>query len=354
MKRLLVGLVLLLLLGALALAGLLLSPLPGGQAEVLSVVRGSHFNDVLFELESSGRLGPAGLARARRLAARLYARSTRLDAHLKVGEYALQPEGNLLDVLGQLERGEVVQRPFTLVDGWNFRQVRMALAKAPALVHELDELDDKAVAAQLGLEDTGIEGWLAPDTYFYALGSSDLELLKRAVARQRAVLDSLWEARAEGLPYQTPRDALIMASIVERETSVPAEMPEIAGVFVNRLRKGMRLQTDPTIIYALGENYRGRIGHRDLKIASPYNTYLHDGLPPGPISMPSSRAIEAALHPAATPNIFFVARGDGTHVFSVDLKAHTAAVRDYQLKRKSDYRSTPVAVPTAAVSGEVK
>jgi UPF0755 protein len=193
-----------------------------------------------------------------------------------------------------------------------------------------------------------VEGWLAPNTYFYTLGDSDIGILKRAHKHQEQILSSQWDQRAPGLPYKTPYQALIMASLVEKETAAKTEMPVISGVFVARLEKGMRLQTDPTIIYAMGSRYHGKIGYRDLKIDSPYNTYLHYGLPPGPIAMPGKGAIEAALHPAATDALYFVAKGDGTHVFSHTLEQQNAAVRRYQLHRGADYRSTPGSAPASS------
>lgn len=333
---------LLLLVAVLVCGGwLMLTPLPIGQERLLRVLPGTHFETVLQELSATGDLGQPAAAVSRRLLARVYARLTRLGTRLQVGEYPLASGDSLFAVLERLDRGEVMQRSFTLVDGWSFRQVRAALAVAPALTHELDGMAETQVAKKLGLEQPRVEGWLAPDTYFYTLGSSDLDILRRAHAEQQRRLASLWQARAPDLPYTSPYDALIMASLVEKETAVKAEMPQIAGVFVARLEQGMKLQTDPTVIYAMGERYHGRIGYRDLKLDSPYNTYLHYGLPPGPIAMPGRQALEAALHPAATKALYFVARGDGTHVFSRTLEAHNAAVRQYQLKRRDDYRSTP-------------
>lgn len=350
MKHLLKLVILLLALACVLAGWLLFSPLPMQRQQVLEVRSGAHFEQVMQSLASTGALGEARLAQSRLLLASVYARLTRLGTHLQVGEYELAAHASLFVVLQRLGDGEVLQRAFTLVDGWNFRQVREALAKAPALIHELDDLSDSQVAKRLGIAQGKVEGWLAPDTYFYTLGSSDLDVLRRAHQQQRERLDALWAERADKLPYTSPYQALIMASLVEKETAVKAEMPQIAGVFVARLAKGMRLQTDPTVIYAMGEHYHGRIGYSDLRIDSSYNTYLHYGLPPGPIAMPSQLALVAALHPAATDALYFVARGDGTHVFSRTLQAHNAAVREYQLKRRDDYRSTPA--PTSDTTPE--
>lgn len=325
---------------AALLGWLLFAPLSISHSRLLQVQPGAHFEQVLQQL-SVDELGSTKAATARRFVSSVYARLTRLGTHLQVGEYPLTPGDNLYAILTRLQQGDVLQRSFTLVDGWSFRQVRAALARAPSLQHKLHGMSTDAVANALDIRQGGVEGWLAPDTYFYTLGSSDLDILKRAHAQQQQRLAALWPQRADQLPYRSPYAALIMASLVEKETAVKAEMPQIAGVFVARLDIGMKLQTDPTVIYAMGAHYHGRIGSRDLKIDSPYNTYLHYGLPPGPIAMPSELALQAALHPAATQALYFVARGDGTHVFSRTLAAHNAAVREYQLKRRDDYRSTP-------------
>lgn len=315
--------------------------LPIKVPRVISVTSGTHFEQVVQDIAADGSLGGAVATPARRLLIRLYARATRLARHLSVGEYQLLPGDNLLTLLQRLQAGDVIHHSFTLVDGWDFREVRKALAKAPSLRHQLGDMSGAQVAKALDLPTSKVEGWLAPNTYFYTLGASDLDLLKRSHQLQQQLLNGLWKQRADKLPYKTPYEALIMASLVEKETAVRAEMPTIAGVFVSRLRKGMRLQTDPTVIYALGAGYDGRISYRDLRIDSPYNTYRYYGLPPGPIAMPSKLAITAALHPNITGALYFVAKGDGTHQFSRTLSAHNAAVRRYQLNRKANYRSTP-------------
>lgn len=345
MKRLLVwGLLCALLLSAAVIgagAWLGYGRLSIEAPRVISVTSGTHFEQVVHDIAADGSLGGAFASPARRLLIRLYARATGLARHLSVGEYRVLPGDNLLLLLQRIDSGDVIHHSFTLVDGWDFREVKAALAKAPSLQHRLVDMSNAQVAAALQLSTSKVEGWLAPNTYFYTLGASDLDLLKRAYQLQQQLLGDLWKQRAEKLPYKTPYDALIMASLVEKETAVRAEMPKIAGVFVSRLRKGMRLQTDPTVIYALGTSYNGRISYRDLRIDSPYNTYRSYGLPPGPIAMPSKLAITAALHPDVTGALYFVAKGDGTHQFSRTLKAHNAAVRRYQLNRKANYRSTP-------------
>jgi UPF0755 protein len=191
-------------------------------------------------------------------------------------------------------------------------------------------LSDAELLQAIGAEENHLEGLLFPDTYFYAPHTSDLDVLRRAYRLQHDKLLAAWETRAQGLPYRTPYEALIMASIVEKETGAAAERPRIAGVFINRLKLGMRLQTDPTVIYGLGDRFDGNLRRDDLQRDTPYNTYTRTGLPPTPIAMPSEAAIEAALNPAKTDALYFVARGDGTHVFSSTLEAHNRAVNRYQ------------------------
>jgi UPF0755 protein len=201
--------------------------------------------------------------------------------------------------------------------------------------------------AKLGHPNVFPEGRFFPDTYRYVRGMTDAELLKQAYNRLDAVLQEEWEKRAADVPYVDPYQALIMASLVEKETGVPQERGEIAGVFVRRLQQGMLLQTDPTVIYGLGERYNGKITRAFLKEATPYNTYVISGLPPTPIAMVGREAIHAAMNPVAGSSLYFVARGDGSHVFSDDLEAHNAAVKEFQLKRRADYRSSPAPVVPA-------
>ncbi|MDX1803841.1 MAG: endolytic transglycosylase MltG [Alcanivorax sp.] len=227
------------------------------------------------------------------------------------------------------------------MDGWTFDEWRKQLDAMDTLKHALKGLSDDAVMARLGHKGQHPEGWFAPDTYFYTRGTSDLTLLERAMARQQDILNQAWAERDQNLPYSGPYQALIMASIVEKETGVPSERAEIAGVFVNRLRKGMRLQTDPTVIYGMGDRYHGNIRRSDLHTPTPYNTYVIPGLPPTPIAMPGREAIMAAVHPADTEALYFVARGDGSHYFSKTLAEHRKAVRDFQLRRRQGYRSAP-------------
>ncbi|HEX7971633.1 MAG TPA: endolytic transglycosylase MltG [Thiobacillus sp.] len=249
---------------------------------------------------------------------------------LKAGIYTLDKPLTPLELYAKLERGEVSLALVQFIDGWNWREVRAVLAAQPLLKNDSAGMSDAEVLQAIGAEEAHPEGLLFPDTYFYAPHTSDIQVLRRAYRLQRAKLMAAWETRAAGLPYRTPYEALIMASIVEKETGAASERPLIAGVFLNRLRLGMRLQTDPTVIYGLGERFDGNLRKIDLQRDTPYNTYTRAGLPPTPIAMPSEAAIQAALHPAKTDALYFVACGDGTHVFSNNLAAHNRAVNRYQ------------------------
>ncbi|MCQ4347862.1 endolytic transglycosylase MltG [Pseudomonas stutzeri] len=335
-----------LLEGALLLAGLLLAfagwqqhvalrqPLGLVEERLLEVPNGATPGGLLNRLEDEGVLEGA-------LWLRLYWRFNLDGKGLHSGEYRLTPGQTAGDLLGQWRRGEVVSYSLTLVEGWTFRQVRSALAAQERLEQTLADLDDAAVMQRLGLDGQHPEGRFFPDTYRYVRGMRDIDLLRQANERLVRVLDEEWQQRAEGLPYADPYRALIMASLVEKETGVGYERPEIAGVFVRRLRLGMLLQTDPTVIYGLGERYAGNLTRAHLREPTPYNTYTNPGLPPTPIAMVGREAIRAALNPADGDTLYFVARGDGTHVFSRTLQEHNRAVREYQLKRRADYRSSP-------------
>ncbi|EKF75201.1 hypothetical protein A11A3_04455 [Alcanivorax hongdengensis A-11-3] len=316
-------------------------PLPLKEAQLVLISPGTGFNRFLYDLRSEGLLGDAHQAHMRYWGARLYSAFTGIAGRMHVGEYRVEPGDSLLTLLDRIDQGKVLQRSITFVDGWNFREMRARLAGMDTIEHRIKGLSDAQVMTRLGRQGQHPEGWFAPDTYFYTRGTTDLTLLQRALERQQAILDRAWAQRDQDLPYDTPYKALIMASIVEKETGVPDERAEIAGVFVNRLRKGMRLQTDPTVIYGMGERYDGNIRRSDLRRPTPYNTYVIQGLPPTPIAMPGREAIEAAMHPAHTEALYFVARGDGSHYFSKTLAEHRKAVRDYQLRRRDGYRSAP-------------
>ena len=253
---------------------------------------------------------------------------------IKAGSYSVNQGLTPEQLLAKLARGDVTQGELALVDGWTFRQWRTRLDQHPDLKHETRGLSEAEIATRLGIEGGSIEGWLFPDTYLFDKHSSDLELLARAHRVMRKKLDSAWAERDAGLPYGSAYEALIMASIVEKETGRSDDRPLIAAVFVNRLRNGMLLQTDPTVIYGLGEKFDGNLKKRDLQADTPYNTYTRPGLPPSPIAMPGSAALQAALHPAASDALYFVARGDGSSQFSRTLDEHNKAVGKYQKGNK--------------------
>jgi UPF0755 protein len=254
---------------------------------------------------------------------------------IRAGNYELAAPLTLRALLDRLTRGDVTLRDLTLIEGWTFRQVRAALARHPDLKHETDALSDAELLARLGIPESHPEGLFAPDTYAFARGSTDLEVLRRAYRLQQSHLKVAWDARMarpDPPPYRTPYEALVMASIVEKETGREEDRAKVAAVFVNRLKRGMMLQSDPTTIYGLGEAFDGNLRRRDLVADTPYNTYTRTGLTPTPISMPGRASIAAALDPAPITALYFVARGDGSSEFSNDLAAHNRAVARYQRK----------------------
>lgn len=270
-----------------------------------------------------------------------YGRATGLDQQVKRGEYHVPAGTTALALLQQLIAGEVVSYQVTLPEGITLRQAIAVLQQQDNLRSVLAGPEDARLLTMVAPQ-ASAEGYFLPETYRYERGDSDLDILARAKRALDAVLSTEWASRAENLPYETPYEALVMASIIERETGVPAERGEIAGVFVRRLRKGMLLQTDPTVIYGLGEGFDGNLRRTHLRDASnPYNTYRHSGLPPSPIALPGAAAIRAALQPEPGKSLYFVATGDGAHYFSETLAEHNKAVRKYQLKRVSNYRSSP-------------
>ncbi|OCX11667.1 endolytic transglycosylase MltG [Pseudomonas graminis] len=317
-------------------------PLNLTQEKLLDVPSGSSPTGVLNRLQADGVIKDAFWLR-------LYWRFNLQGQSLHSGEYRMAPGMNAESLLDLWQKGEVVQYSVTLVEGWTFRQVRAALAKQVKLEQTASDLSDPELMAKLGHPDVFPEGRFFPDTYRYVRGMTDVELLKQAYSRLDEVLQEEWERRAADVPYSDPYQALIMASLVEKETGVPQERGQIAGVFVRRLQQGMLLQTDPTVIYGLGDRYNGKITRALLKEPTPYNTYVISGLPPTPISMVGREAIHAAMHPVAGNSLYFVARGDGSHVFSADLDAHNAAVKAFQLKRRADYRSSPAPVAAPAL-----
>lgn len=248
---------------------------------------------------------------------------------LKAGLYELT-NTSVINNIKKINNGEQLSFSFTIIEGQNLREVIAAIANAPQLNNNLNT---EQLAQQIRGEDTHLEGWLFPDTYHYHSNDTATSLLKRAAEKMQQTLDKAWQQRAKNVPYKTAYEALIMASIIEKETGLASERPLIAAVFVNRLNANMRLQTDPTVIYGLGEGFDGDIKRKDLRDYTPYNTYRIKGLPPTPIAMPSKAAILAALNPPKTEYVYFVAKGDGSHQFSTTLKQHNAAVKTYILNK---------------------
>lgn len=252
------------------------------------------------------------------------------DRAIKAGNYEIPPGTTPIGLLQKLARGEEALRAFTLVEGWNWRQVRQALAREEQLQHDAATLTDEALMAQLGRPGVHPEGRFFPDTYAYAKGSSDIALLRRALHAMDRHLEAAWAQRAADTPLKSADEALILASIVEKETGKASDRGRIASVFTNRLRAGMLLQTDPTVIYGLGEKFDGNLRRRDLQTDQPWNTYTRAGLPPTPIAMPGKASLLAAVQPDPTGALYFVAKGDGTSHFSASLQEHNRAVNRYQ------------------------
>jgi len=270
----------------------------------------------------------------------LYARLTGKTA-IQAGQYQINAGDTAKVLLDRFNRGEVIHYQITFPEGWTYKQWLLHLGTVEQFAN-ISELSQAQIMSAAGIGKQHPEGWLFPDTYSYISSDTAIDILARAHLRMVEVLDRAWQNRSADVPYDSAYQALIMASIVERETGMVAERPAIAGVFVRRLNKRMRLQTDPTVIYGLGDAYTGNLKRSHLKTYSPYNTYMIKGLPPTPIAMPSAAAIEAALHPLAGSSLYFVARGDGGHYFSDSLEEHQRAVRKYQIYRRAvDYQSAP-------------
>jgi UPF0755 protein len=324
MKRLVPIALILLLLTAATAIGLrqqyqkfLHTPMPIEESGlVLNVEPGSNIRSVVAILEQQG---VTHMDWHWRLLSRLQ------PVTIKTGEYLLGPEMFPVQLLNLLASGKVVTYRFTIVEGWSVKQLLTALGGDPVLQHTLE------VVAELnqlpGLPAGNPEGWFLPETYVFVRGDSDLHILKRAYQDMLESLSKVWAGRDTGLPYETQKELLIMASIVEKETSLASERAAIAGVFVRRLLRHWRLETDPTVIYGMGESYQGNIRRQDLKKDTPYNTYTRQGLPPTPIALPGQASLQAAAHPAAGDAMFFVANGQGGHTFSSTLEAHNQAVK---------------------------
>lgn len=263
-----------------------------------------------------------------------YARLTGKANHIHVGEYELVEGDTARSFIQHILKGKVVQYVLTIVEGWNFKQMMDAVQSHQSLSHTLKGKTVEEIMTALGYPDEHPEGRFLPDTYYFPKGLTDVEFLKRAYIAMEHYLDKEWQNREVGLAVKTPYEALILASIVEKETGLASERKAIAGVFMRRLIKGMRLQTDPTVIYGMGDRYHGNIRRSDLQRDTPYNTYRRSGLTPTPIAMPGRDAIHATLHPDEGNALYFVSRGDGSHHFSSTLEEHNEAVIKYQLKGK--------------------
>lgn len=314
--------------------GSLSKPVVLAEPVLFDVPGGTAFSEVARQLEARELVEKS-------LWVRVYGRLFPDQARIKAGEYEFTDGMTAEAMLGMMVAGDTKHWSVQFIEGWMFSDMRAALSASERLEKLTSEWSNAQIMEAVGAPGEHPEGRFFPDTYLFTSSESDLDLLRRSFRRMETVLAEEWENRDEGLPYASAYEALIMASIVERETGAPHERDQVAGVFVRRLQKGMRLQTDPTVIYGMGDKYKGRIGSRDLRTQTPYNTYRINGLPPTPIALPGREAIHASLHPDSGKALYFVARGDGTHQFSNTLAEHQKAVRAFQLNRRSDYRSSP-------------
>ena len=318
------ALLLLLMLACASLAYYAYSPLTPAKLPLeFTLNQGSSLSAVARQFEREGLLESPRLFVA-------FARLLGRAGQIKAGVYQLDQPVSRMGLLTMITRGNISKSQITLIEGWNFRQLRHMLNASPNLRHDTLNLSDSEILQRIGAPESHPEGLFFPETYYIAAGSSDIELLRVAYRLMQQRLNEAWQARSPDLPLETPYQALILASIVEKETGTASDRPMIAGVFVNRLRIRMMLQTDPTGIYGMGEKFDGNLRRRDLTSDTPYNTYTRGGLPPTPIAMPGRDALHAALHPASTNAFYFVARGDGSSHFSSNLNAHNQAVNRYQ------------------------
>ena len=300
---------------------------------ILEVAKGSNLNQISDYLGDQDLIDYPNLLKAWALVSK--------QQNIKVGEYQVVVGDSTLTILNKLSRGLVIRRSITFPEGWSFKQWIDHLASYDQFAY-LKTKSTSEILQQSGIDLTHPEGWFYPDTYNFTKQDKLADILSQAHARMQLELKNAWQQKEQGLPYQSAYEALIMASIIEKETGRADERRAIAGVFVRRLEKGMRLQTDPTVIYGLGDDYDGDLRKKDLLQLTPYNTYRINGLPPTPIAMPGSAAINAALNPLKGNSLYFVARGDGSHQFSDTIAEHVKAVRYYQIeKRASDYQSAP-------------
>ncbi|MBT4146008.1 MAG: endolytic transglycosylase MltG [Gammaproteobacteria bacterium] len=305
-------------------------PMVAQESVIMEVAKGSSFRSIILQLDSQTGLQQADIDK---LWFEILARQLGLITQLKAGEYLLPVGQTPTEFLLLLGSGITRQHSITFPEGWTFKQIRQMLSADKNLKLTLAGISDSEIMQKIGSPYTHPEGLFFPDTYRFEKSTTDVAILQRAYQKMQQVLLQQWQNKEDGLPIKISYEALILASIVEKETAVPSERPAIAGVFTRRLNKGMRLQTDPTVIYGMGESYQGNIRKKDLQTLTPYNTYKINGLPPTPIAMPGVEAINAVLHPAKGNSLYFVANGDGSHNFSATLSEHNRAVQAYLRKR---------------------
>lgn len=289
---------------------------------VVDVKQGMSMQDISFLLQSNNLLYSTFFLNQ-------YSRILGKSTQIKTGEYLVTNNDSIFSLLDKFSKGEIYYRSVRFKEGSTFSQLLLILKQLDGIIDNLKVNPDSLIAKETGSKYSSMEGIFSPDTYYYKKGDTASSLLVRAYKQQQKELNTLWKNRMPGLPYKSKEDALTMASIIEKEG---VEKKRIAGVFINRLNAKMRLQSDPTVIFALGKNFDGNIRKKDLRLKHPYNTYMIKGLPPGPISLVSLESIKAALQPEITNDYYFVSRGDGTHQFSATLEQHNKAVKEYQLK----------------------
>ena len=350
------GLLLILVLALIAAGGLawrhytvfIAQPMQGlRDGQQVSVGKGSALPQLLRKLRA------AGVDQGFDIEWQVLARQLGAAGKLQVGDYALKNGMTPGELLRNIRDGKVVSYRFTLIDGWNIRDLRKALAKAEPMKHTIDAMSDVQLMTALGHPGQHPEGRFLPETYQYTVGGSDVDVLKQAHAAMDKALAAAWSSRAQDLPLKTPEEALVLASIVEKESGVADDRPKVAGVFLRRLGKGMRLETDPTVIYGMGTAYAGNIRKKDLQTDTPYNTYLRSGLPPTPISMPGKAALQAVTHPDGGDALFFVASGDGSghSLFASTYEAHQANVRAYLARYRAGQAKGPLTGTSTSAGG---
>ena len=302
------------------------TPLNINTSLIFTIDSGSSFKDLNKKLKSYHILDKPYYFE-------FYARYSGYAKKIQSGEYQLSPGLTPIKIINIFVSGDVIQHSITLLEGWTIKDIKKEISSNTVLIKNLTDYSSDSLLKKIKITESNVEGLFFPDTYYFTKGASDIELLQRAYRRGKAILEKEWESRDAGLPYKNDYDALIMASIIEKETALASERAMIAGVFVRRLKNNMKLQTDPTVIYAMGIKYDGNIRKKDLRIDSPYNTYRYNGLPPTPIALAGREAIHAALHPENDDTLYFVSKKDGSHYFSKTLYEHNKAVKKYQLNK---------------------